>query len=219
MTGMSSLLLLLSSFLFGTHSNLSVRAPSIEYLVELRAWQYSGFHHDLKDLGVGYTLRRISTTDYYRLSLPSDEERWLDQMVHDNLLEHWQHDRPVVKRNTPNDPLFPSQWDLIRIGMPEAWNRATGGTTMTGDTIVVAVLDAGFDVNHEDLRDNLWANRKEIPGDGIDNDQNGYVDDYLGLNIQTGDDQHDPDTHGTAVAGIIGGREKMARASAGSTGR
>src|SRR5690606_1454004 len=47
-------------------------------------------------------------------------------------------------------------------------------------------------------------NHGEIPGDGIDNDQNGYTDDYLGLNVQTDNDQHASDVHGTAVAGIIG---------------
>jgi subtilisin family serine protease len=54
------------------------------------------------------------------------------------------------------------------------------------------------------LRQNIWKNRFEIPDDAVDNDQNGYVDDFVGLNILTGNDQHKTLIHGTSVAGIIG---------------
>ncbi|SHI47440.1 S8 family peptidase [Pseudozobellia thermophila] len=52
-----------------------------------------------------------------------------------------------------------------------------------GETVVVAVLDSGIDLKHEDLDDVLWVNEDEIPGDGIDNDNNGYVDDIHGYNF------------------------------------
>lgn len=51
------------------------------------------------------------------------------------------------------------------------------------DTLVVAVIDAGMDLNHEDLKEHLWVNKKEIPGNGIDDDGNGYVDDIHGWNF------------------------------------
>lgn len=123
----------------------------------------------------------------------------------------WQYDRSVYPRNTPNDPLFANQWDMTRIGMPEAWSQTVGGTTITGDTIVVAILDTGFDAEHEDLQQNIWVNADEIPGDSLDNDQNGYIDDYRGVNVRTGDDEHPEDTHGTAIAGIIGARGNNAK--------
>ena len=88
--------------------------------------------------------------------------------------------------------------------MPQAWDISTGGLTAAGDTIVVAVLDDGFDLDHEDLSNRYWINRGELPEDGIDNDQNGYVDDYRGLYLQSGSDDHPRTQHGTAVAGIIG---------------
>jgi hypothetical protein len=99
--------------------------------------------------------------------------------------------------------------------MPAVWDRTTGGVTVNGDTIVVAILDVGYQADHEDLVNNIWHNRAEIPNDNIDNDLNGYVDDYTGLNLQTGDDVHEVNFHGTAVAGIIGAEGDNGRGIAG----
>ncbi|MDX1666805.1 MAG: S8/S53 family peptidase [Saprospiraceae bacterium] len=106
----------------------------------------------------------------------------------------------------PDDPLFNRQWPLEVIRAPLAWEIGTGGITKNGDTIVVAVLDTGFELDHEDLRENFWINREEIPNDGIDNDGNGYTDDYRGLNIRQPGRRQPADKHGTSVAGIIGAR-------------
>lgn len=113
---------------------------------------------------------------------------------------------PIEFRGTPNDPLFNQQWDLERIGLPTVWQETTGGLSARGDTIVIAILDSGFDVNHEDLRENIWYNRFEIPGDGIDNDNNGFIDDVQGWNFAAGTAVHTQGSHGTSVAGIIGAR-------------
>lgn len=119
----------------------------------------------------------------------------------------------------PNDPLFPQQWQYINTGanggVPNAdfdaemaWDIATGGLTPAGDTIVVAVIDGGIDVNHSDLSSNLWKNWAEIPNDNLDNDGNGYVDDFRGWNVFSQNDNIAGVStgHGTPVSGIIGAK-------------
>lgn len=104
---------------------------------------------------------------------------------------------------SPNDPKFDDQWSLRKIQAPDAWEVTTGGLSATSDTIVIAVMDGGCELDHEDLRDNIWRNHAEIPDDGIDNDANGYIDDYYGLRIAAKNDEHPAHQHGTRVAGII----------------
>ena len=111
-----------------------------------------------------------------------------------------------TRSRIPNDPFYPQQWNLERIGLPLIWDVTTGGITPCGDTIVIAVFDAGLDISHSDLQLNFWRNPQEIPYNGFDDDQNGYIDDYLGLNLDTGNDDHhiSSDYHGTAVTSVIG---------------
>ena len=95
------------------------------------------------------------------------------------------YDAPVTYRNTiPNDDLYKDQWNLEKIGLPTVWETTTGGKTVNKDEIVVAVLDRGFHMDHPDLVDNIWTNADEIPNNGIDEDKKGYIDDYVGLNLQ-----------------------------------
>jgi subtilisin family serine protease len=101
---------------------------------------------------------------------------------------------------TPNDPRYGSQWDMVKIGAPTAWNSTTGS-----DDDVVAVIDTGVDYNHSDLAANMWHNPGEIPGNGKDDDGNGYVDDVYGVDAANGDaDPLDDENHGTHCAGTIG---------------
>ncbi|KAA5540912.1 S8 family serine peptidase [Roseiconus nitratireducens] len=110
----------------------------------------------------------------------------------------------------PNDPRYDELWGLNNTGqtggtvdadsdIAEAWDIATGSN------LVVAVIDTGVDYLHEDLAANMWVNAGEIPGDGIDNDGNGFVDDIHGYDFANDDpDPMDDQGHGTHVAGTIG---------------
>ena len=116
-----------------------------------------------------------------------------------------QYNYAVQPRRVPNDPDYDRQDNLTRLGYPELWAETTGGSLPNGIPIVTAVLDAGFDVDHEDLRGNLWTNPGEVAGDGLDNDRNGYVDDLHGFNfIDTLGTEYPIDVHGTSVTGILG---------------
>lgn len=129
-----------------------------------------------------------------------------------------QFNYPVQQRvTTPDDPSFGQQWGLNNTGQsgglvdadvdaPEAWDITTGGLTADGDTIVVAVIDGGFQSNHPDLIANYWKNYGEISGNGIDDDGNGYIDDVNGWDAYNNDGTIPSDQHGTHVSGIIGAR-------------
>ncbi len=107
----------------------------------------------------------------------------------------------------PNDTEWWRQGDMTFINAPEVWEASTGGLTPKGDTIVVAVLEKGALLTHPDLAPNRWWNWHEKPNNGIDDDNNGYIDDFGGWNPQSGaDDLGTKGFHGTAVHGIIGAR-------------
>jgi hypothetical protein len=115
----------------------------------------------------------------------------------------------------PNDPQFGNQWGLHNTGQsggtpdadidaPEAWEITTGGVTVFGDTIVVAIVDGGCQLNHPDLT--YWYNWHEIPGNGIDDDGNGYIDDFRGWNAYNNSPNVPSNSHGTHVSGISGAK-------------
>ena len=120
----------------------------------------------------------------------------------------------IQHRIEPNDPNLDDQWWHINDGgsgmadadidSDEAWEITTGGVTELGDTIVVCVVDDGGDLDHPDLIANNWINYNEIPNNNIDDDGNGYIDDYLGWNPEDDNDNVDGGDHGVEVAGMIG---------------
>jgi subtilisin family serine protease len=109
----------------------------------------------------------------------------------------------------PNDPYYSSSnswgqgyydmWGLKIIDMEHAWDFSKGAG------VLVAVVDSGIDYNHPDLKANMWKNSDEIPGNGIDDDHNGYVDDRYGIERawNHSSDPMDDRGHGTHVAGTI----------------
>lgn len=134
-------------------------------------------------------------------------------LAEDSNVIGFQRNKLLTMRKEPNDPFFALQWyhknDGSTGGMVNAdfdsdlaWNLTTGGVTESGDTIVICVIDEGLEIEHEDIFPNLWFNRAEIPGNGVDDDQNGYTDDYRGWNTFKNSDVFDPGKHGTAVCGL-----------------
>lgn len=92
----------------------------------------------------------------------------------------------------------------IDIDAPEAWAVASN----KGKQVIVAVIDTGADYTHEDLKNSIWTNTGEIVGDGIDNDNNGYIDDVYGWDFCNNqpfelDQESSEYEHGTHVSGII----------------
>jgi serine protease len=147
-----------------------------------------------------------------------DESLVLQDLRKYEQVMHVQRNHIGSFRRTPNDPGFAQQWHLQNVGqingipgadvgIMDAWSKTTGGMTIDGKPIVVAVIDDGIDLAHVDLRDNYWTNPLEIPDNGIDDDANGYVDDYLGWNATQGSgDMSSNGSHGTNVIGVIGAK-------------
>ncbi len=137
-------------------------------------------------------------------------------------VEFAQPDYRIAVSSRPNDPSFGAQWALQNTGQGggragtdinalAAWNVTTG----TG-RVIVAVIDSGVDYTHRDLAANMWRNPGEIPGNGIDDDGNGFVDDVYGYDFANDDaDPMDDNGHGTHVAGILGAVGNNGRGVAG----
>ncbi len=111
----------------------------------------------------------------------------------------------------PNDPDYESTWWAKRINLPTAWDYTQGSAG-----VIIAVIDTGVDLDHPDLLDNLWSNTGEVANDGVDNDHNGFVDDWRGWDFVDGDNTPQPNinttvdfssaNHGTIIAGLIAAR-------------
>lgn len=116
---------------------------------------------------------------------------------------------------TPNDPSINQCWGLNNTGQTingdagtnnadinafEAWNSFTGNPNF-----VIAIIDTGLNRTHPDLAGNVWTNPGEVPGNGIDDDNNGYVDDVYGWNwVSNNNNPMDDNNHGSHCAGTIG---------------
>ncbi len=111
----------------------------------------------------------------------------------------------------PNDPQYNEQWNLKAMNLPKAWNIEQGKPS-----VIVAVVDSGIQREHPEFQNQLWQNTGEIPDNGVDDDQNGYVDDINGWDFSDAptlqgigdwkerDNEPDDETgHGTHVSGII----------------
>jgi hypothetical protein len=174
-----------------------------------------------KRMGI-YWLQRNSATgaDVFLHALQRNPHVKLAQFNHRNVQE-----RSLI----PDDPDFNLQWNMLNTGQlsgvpgtdidaTEAWSIDTSNVTKNGDTIVVAIIDKLFDLDHEDL--NYFINYGEIPNNGIDDDGNGYIDDVNGWNATTnnGDVRANNSVngkHATHCAGIAGAKGNNGKCVAG----
>ena len=160
---------------------------------------------------------RLNPGDYWLQIVPrvGGNEELLDVEF------EWSLDGQTFDETTllSNDEFLPLQWHLfntgivrnwsdiggqwlsapnVDIGAPEAWNLVFNAD------IPIAIIDSGVDVTHPDLISNLWVNPGEIPGNGEDDDNNGFTDDIHGWNFVNDTPDMNVDAHGTHVAGISG---------------
>jgi len=127
-------------------------------------------------------------------------ERALQALAQHPAVQYAEPDYLVQACGTPSDPQWPNLWGMANINAPTAWDTYTGDSSL-----VVAIIDTGIDYNHPDLADNIWTNPGEIPGNGIDDDHNGYIDDIHGWDFAYHDNNpSDVYGHGTHTAGTVG---------------
>jgi len=139
---------------------------------------------------------------------PGQELAIVEGMRRDPSVEYAEPDYRASVAIIPSDPRWDNQWAPAKIGAPAAWEITTGNAE-----IIIAVLDTGVKLDHPDLAAKIWTNPGEIPANGLDDDQNGKVDDVHGWHFyhqcsgsdclpSEDNDLRDDNGHGTHVAGV-----------------
>jgi subtilisin family serine protease len=155
----------------------------------------------------GNIVRRFSHLGIERLRLPRTTNpvaaaRALRGKPHVRAVQP-NYRRTIAAQQQPDDTywLDGSMWALKKIGADSAWSTFGAGNT----TVVIANIDTGVNYTHPDLAGNIWRNPGEIPGNGVDDEGNGYVDDVYGIDTANGDsDPFDDHWHGTHTSGTAG---------------
>ncbi|HEX2233671.1 MAG TPA: S8 family peptidase [Thermoleophilaceae bacterium] len=163
-----------------------------------------------------------SSIDLFELRRGASESRAIQALEADPAVAYAEPNWRLTKLATSGDPYYTGGrlWGMYGDQSPlrtnpygsqaaESWNAGATGSS----NVVIGVIDEGVMVNHPDLDANIWRNPGETPGDGVDNDGNGYADDVNGWDFANNDrtvfDGNPPadfttDEHGTHVAGTIG---------------
>lgn len=188
------------------------QAPDLELI--------SGAMHKIGEKEIRIrNIRTLSQSMHiYQMAFPAQEVdefevlKYLDRHPSVKIVQfnHYVESRATI----PNDPQFGTLWGMNNTGQsggkvdadidaPEAWDINHGGLSSMGDTVVIAIIDGGFDLNHEDI--DFWKNHNEIPNNNIDDDGNGYVDDVNGWDAYTSSPNISTSgSHGTHVCGTAG---------------
>jgi subtilisin family serine protease len=148
----------------------------------------------------------LPLTDTHVMEIPagSNLNAMVNAMSQDPAVDTVEIDQQIHAHLSPNDSLLNLQWPIVKsapnIGAETAW-----GFIHNTQNILIAIIDSGADLNHPDVHDNLWTNTGEIPGNGIDDDGDGLVDDVNGYDFFNQKSSPDDDFgHGTMVYGEIG---------------
>lgn len=207
-------------FIFSTLICLSVHGQKKSFLVQLKPNDKIKSHHvNQRSLDKNTIVQKCDYPLNIWVVEGNDIDEVKNQLSIENEILYISENRKVTLRKTPNDDFYTMQWQYANYGTnsngvigadikaEQAWDITTGGKTVNGDDIVVAIIDDGFDTDHEDIIENLWENNLEIKNDGIDNDTNGYIDDINGWNIDNNNGNiNNNRSHGTQVTGIVGAR-------------
>lgn len=165
---------------------------------------------ELELFGSGVELYSDETEKVYSASVSGDVWETVDMLRERGDIVYAEPDYTFYADGSGGDTSFTSQWFADDIGLQKSWDYLSDNWYSEGgnpDT-VVAVIDTGVDYTHPDLQGGMWINSGEIPGNGIDDDGNGYIDDIYGCSTVSDKSNHSGDPmdehgHGTHVAGII----------------
>lgn len=176
----------------------------------------SSLDHSLASLGaIGFeNLKGISNTYRLKFEKGTNILKAVEMLNADPAVEYAEPDYLAKYAAAPDDPRYNEQWGLSKVQAEGAWDQTSGSTS-----IVIAIVDSGVDVTHVDLTPNLWINPGEVVGNGIDDDNNGFIDDYQGWNfVDATNNVQDYIGHGSLVAGVAAARTNNATGIAGVCG-
>lgn len=213
-------------------SNISIGSPQNfvpgEVLVKFKpGHDQASRNWSLKKSG-SFLKQRLNNNslEHWKLPINSSVEDTIKQLRDSGTVEYAEPNYIRQPRVLPNDPLLGYSWALSNTGQvvpgldsTQTTTRLTGvpgmdlqlqqawDITKGSKNVAVAIIDDGIDLDHPDLRDNIWVNSGEVASDGIDNDNNDYIDDTHGWDIADNDNDpnHQPENdHGSSVAGATG---------------
>lgn len=207
---MKTLVITLLSFYWLNGQNLIV--PH-QYTVSFKSNRsHQGFGQNLtsksplKSVNYLNEFNSVASLEFNESMSQTEELNWLNKQEN---IQQFQAVYKMYSRGcNPNDSAYLAQYNMEKMKFDEIWCYKSNGISATGDTLVVAAIDNGFSYWLNDILPNIFINHLEIPDNGLDDDFNGYRDDYYGLNAQISSegDNHSPDNHGTEVISVIGAK-------------
>jgi subtilisin family serine protease len=197
------ILILLTIFSVAASTNKKV-SVSDEILVKFKDGPYSKASADVNREYGAVVIETFDDLGWQRIRLPKGKNanRVVSELKSLGEVADAQPNFYYHLLATPNDPQFTAagMYGLSKISAPQAWDLTTGSPN-----VVVAIIDTGIRYTHEDLSPNMWRNPGEITNNGIDDDNNGFIDDYYGYDFFFNDsDPLDENGHGSHTAGTVG---------------